>query len=53
MCTFMHDAIVTSAKKLGTAGGGNIVVISPTTCDFRPLTDWWFSTGVLPPDESD
>ena len=51
--TFMHDAIVTSATKVSTTGAGNIVLISPKTCDFRPLSDWWFSTGILPKDESD
>ena len=44
--TFMPHAILTSANKLDTTGGGNIVVISPATCDFRPLTDWWFSAGI-------
>ena len=41
--TFMPPAIVTTATKVRTDEGNGIVVISPTTCNFRPLTDWWFS----------
>ena len=41
--TFMPPAIVTTATKVRADEDSDIVVISPTTCNFCPLTDWWFS----------
>ena len=41
--TFMPPALVTTATDVRAGEDNGVVVISPTTCNFRPLTDWWFS----------
>ena len=47
--TFKPHAIVTTASNVEnmTGNAGEIVVISPETCPFPPMTNWWFAANAL------